>query len=405
MALTTSLGDDAGGYPVIPLPRDPRCPLHPPAEFSAWRESEGMQAVSWRGRPAWAVSRWADIRQALTDPRVSANVNTFDNQGTIDPDLALVFPRMDDPEHNRLRRMLTSDFTVRRIAAMRPQIQSFVDSFLDTMVEKGPPSDLVRDFALPIPSMVICELLGVPYADHEFFETKSAKSLNTTDQTEAATAGAAIYNYIRDMVTAKMADPGDDLMSRQAARVAAGDINVETAAMTGMIMLSAGHETTASMIALGTLTLLQHRDVYELLATTEDDAVILNVVDELMRYLSIVHSLVDRIVIEDFELGGQQVRAGDVLLINIPAANWDPEFVADPEKFDVTRNVRGHVGFGYGAHQCIGLNLARLEMQIALPSLARRMPDLQLAVPADKLEFNGSSAIYSLVELPVTWGG
>src|SRR5262249_2618365 len=148
--------------------------------------------------------------------------------------------------------------TVRRIAAMRPQIQNFVDSFLDTMVAKGPPTDLVRDFALPIPSMVICELLGVPYADHEFFETNSAKSLDTTDQTEAAMAGAAIYTYITERVSARIGDPSDDLMSRQAAGVAAGDINAETAAMTGLIMLSAGHETTASMIALGTLTLLQH---------------------------------------------------------------------------------------------------------------------------------------------------
>jgi cytochrome P450 len=404
MTTRHSLGHDATGLPVIPLPRDARCPLHPPPEFTAWRDSDGMQPVSWRGQPAWAVSRYADIRQALTDPRVSANVNTFDNQGTVDPTLALVFPRMDDPEHNRLRRMLTSDFTVRRIAAMRPQIQALVDGFLDTMVEKGPPTDLVRDFALPIPSMVISELLGVPYADHEFFETNSAKNLDTTDPTAAAMAGGAIYNYVNEMVSAKMRDPGDDLMSRQAARAAQGDINAETAATTGLIMLSAGHETTASMIALGTLTLLQHPEVFELLATAEEDAVVLNVVDELMRYLSIVHSLVDRIVIEDFELGGQQVRKGDLLLINIPAGNWDPTFAQNPEVFDIKRNVRGHLGFGYGVHQCIGLNLARLELQIALPSLARQMPHLRLAVPADKLEFNATHAIYSLVELPVTWG-
>ena len=136
--------------------------------------------------------------------------------------------------------------------------------------------------------------------------------------------------------------------------------------MTGLIMLSAGHETTASMLAVGTLTCSSIPRRSRCLATTQDDACVLNVVDELMRYLSIVHSLVERIVVEDFELGGQLVRAGDLLLINIPAGNWDPEFAESPEVFDITRNVRGHLGFGYGVHQCIGLNLARLELQIAL---------------------------------------
>jgi cytochrome P450 len=397
----TSSGDS--DLPVIPLPRDARCPLHPPAEFQAWRASEGMQQVSWRGVRAWAVSRHADIRQALTDPRVSAELSTFDME-TVGADTALIFPRLDDPEHNRLRRMMTSDFTVRRIADMRPQIQGLVDGFLETMVEKGPPTDLVRDFALPIPSTVICQLLGVPYADHEFFEVNSAKSLDLSiDATEAAMAGAAVYNYINELVSVKMREPGDDLISRLATRIEHGDINAATVAMTSFIMLQAGHETTASMIALGTLTLLQHPEMFELVAQTEDEAVILNVVDELMRYLSIVQTQVERIVVEDMTLGGQQVSAGDVLLINIPAGNWDPEFAENPEVFDITRNTRGHVGFGYGVHQCIGLNLARLELQIALPSLARRIPDLRLAVPAEQLEFKGGHGIYGIRELPVRW--
>ena len=349
MTTTRSGGDDID-LPVIPMPRDAKCPLHPSAEFQAWRNSEGMQQVTWRGLKVWAVSRYADIRQALTDPRISAELNTYNTGDTIN-DMPLVFPRMDDPEHNCLRWMMTSDFTVRRVTAMRPQIQEIVDGFLDTMVWKGPPGDLVRDFALSVPSIVICQLLGVPYADHEFFEVKSAKSLYTSiDETEAAVAGASVYNYIGEMVAAKMREPGDDLISGLAARVEQGDMSAATAAMTGLIMLQAGHETTASMIALGTLTLLQHHDTFELLSHTDDAAVIANVVDELMRYLSIVHSQVDRIVLEDMELGGQQVRAGDVLLINIPAGNWDPEFTANPEVFDISRNTRGHLGFGYGVH-------------------------------------------------------
>jgi len=391
--------------PVIPLPRDARCPLHPPAEFDAWRNADGLKRAMWHGEPVWVVSRYSDIREAMTDPRVSADITTF-KQHFLEPDadVPLVFARMDDPEHNRLRRMMTSDFTARRVTEMRPHIQELVDGFLQTMVEKGAPADLVRDFALPIPSMVICRLLGVPYADHEFFEVNSAKSLDmSVDEVEASKAAGAVYNYISELLLLKQREPGDDLITRLAQRVEQGEISLATATITGFIMLQAGHETTASMIALSTLTLLQHPEAFERLSRTEDSVVIANVVDELMRYLSVVHSLIDRVVLEDMMIGGQQVRAGDILLMNIPAGNWDPEFTENPDAFDIDRNTRGHVAFGYGVHQCIGLNLARAELQIALSSLARRMPDLRLAVPPEQLEFKSDHAIYGIRELPVAW--
>jgi len=391
--------------PVIPLPRDARCPLHPPAEFDAWRNADGLKRAMWHGEPVWVVSRYSDIREAMTDPRVSADITTF-KQHFLEPDadVPLVFARMDDPEHNRLRRMMTSDFTARRVTEMRPRIQELVDGFLQTMVEKGAPADLVRDFALPIPSMVICRLLGVPYADHEFFEVNSAKSLDmSVDEVEASKAAGAVYNYISELLLLKQREPGDDLITRLAQRVEQSEISLATATITGFIMLQAGHETTASMIALSTLTLLQHPEAFERLSRTEDSVVIANVVDELMRYLSVVHSLIDRVVLEDMMIGGQQVRAGDILLMNIPAGNWDPEFTENPDTFDIDRNTRGHVAFGYGVHQCIGLNLARAELQIALSSLARRMPDLRLAVPPEQLEFKSDHAIYGIRELPVAW--
>jgi len=391
--------------PVIPLPRDARCPLHPPAEFDAWRNADGLKRAMWHGEPVWVVSRYSDIREAMTDPRVSADITTF-KQHFLEPDadVPLVFARMDDPEHNRLRRMMTSDFTARRVTEMRPHIQELVDGFLQTMVEKGAPADLVRDFALPIPSMVICRLLGVPYADHEFFEVNSAKSLDmSVDEVEASKAAGAVYNYISELLLLKQREPGDDLITRLAQRVEQSEISLATATITGFIMLQAGHETTASMIALSTLTLLQHPEAFERLSRTEDSVVIANVVDELMRYLSVVHSLIDRVVLEDMMIGGQQVRAGDILLMNIPAGNWDPEFTENPDTFDIDRNTRGHVAFGYGVHQCIGLNLARAELQIALSSLARRMPDLRLAVPPEQLEFKSDHAIYGIRELPVAW--
>jgi cytochrome P450 len=188
-----------------------------------------------------------------------------------------------------------------------------------------------------------------------------------------------------------------------AARVEEGEMSHATAAMTGFIMLQAGHETTASMISLGALTLIQHPETFQRLSSTEDPALIANAVDELMRYLSVVHSLVERTALEDMTIGAQEVRAGDRLLMNIPAGNWDPEYAENPDVFDIDRNTRGHLGFGYGVHQCIGLNLARAELQITLSSLARRMPELRLAVPPEQLEFKSDHAIYGIRELPVTW--
>ena len=184
--------------------------------------------------------------------------------------------------------------------------------------------------------------------------------------------------------------------------MATGQLNRETAALSGMTMLVAGHETTANMVSLGTVALLEHPEIFARLGQTDDHAVIANVVEELMRYLTIVHGQVDRVATEDLTLGGQLIRAGDKLLMNLPAGNWDSEFVENPETFDIDRNTRGHVGFGYGVHQCIGANLARVEMQVAFATLARRLPGLQLAVDPDELKFKDAD-IYGMKELPVTW--
>jgi len=402
--MTTSITDEPGELPTIPVQRDARCPLHPPAVFVQWRESDGVQRASWRGEPVWVISRYQDIRVAMTDPRVSADVHTF-NEQPVGDDMPLIFPRMDDPEHNRLRRMMTRDFTARRADAMRSFIQETVDGFLDTMITKGPPADLVHDFALPLPSLVICELLGVPYEDHRFFEENSAKALDASaSPQEQGAAGAALLGYLSELVECKKREPGDDLLSRLVTdHVATGALNHATATMNALIMLSAGHETTASMIALGTVCLLQHPDAWNRLRETDDPALVANVVEELMRYLTVVHSLVDRVALEDLTIGGQLTRAGEIMLINLPAGNWDPDFADKPEQFDIERNTRGHLGFGYGVHQCLGQNLARAEMQIAFATLARRLPGLRLSVAPDELKYHNEKEIYGVRELPVTW--
>lgn len=390
--------------PVMPAQRAAHCPLHPPPEFVNWRAEPGLRRALWGGQLIWSVSRYQDIRAALVDPRLSADTISASMTPSSDDGTPVIFARIDDPEHQRLRRMMTGQFTFRRTEAMRPQIQELVDQYLSTMIDNGPPTDIVRDFALPVPSLVIALLLGVPPEDLEIFQHNTTVGLDTRSSDEQkAQAFAAMYVYIQDLVKRKEREPGDDLISRLVTDyVATGELNRETAAMNAVIMMQAGHETTANMIALGTVALLENPDTFERLGRTDDPAVIANAIEELMRYLSIVHAQVDRVAIEDLTLGGQLIRAGDRVLMNLPAGNWDPEFVDSPETFDVDRKTRGHLGFGYGAHQCIGANLARVEMQVAFATLARRLPGLQLAVPSDELKFKDAD-IYGMKELPVTW--
>jgi cytochrome P450 len=358
----------------------------------------------WNGQPTWIVSRYQDIRAALVDPRLSADTLSDLIRPSSDESTPVIFARIDDPEHHRLRRMMTSQFTFRRTEAMRPQIQELVDQYLDAMIDKGPPADIVRDFGLPVPSLVIALLLGVPPEDLELFQHNSTAGLdvNSTDE-EKAKGFIEMYVYIQELAARKEREPGDDLISRLITDyVPTGQLDHNTVAVNGVIMMLAGHETTANMISLGTVALLEHPEVFERLGQTDDAAVIANAVEELMRYLSIVHAQVDRVATEDLIIGGQQIRAGDRLLMNLPAGNWDGEFVDSPETLDIARNTRGHVAFGYGTHQCIGANLARVEMQVAFATLARRLPGLRLAVPPDELKFKDAD-IYGMKELPVTW--
>jgi len=393
---------DITDLPVLPAERASRCPLDPAPEYAQWRESEGLQRVNWTGHEVWAVSRYEDIKAAMADSRISAEIiGLLQGEDRGVP----IFPRMDDPEHNRRRRMLTKDFTVKRVDAMRPDIEKMANDFIDAMISKGGPADLVQAYALPIPSLVISLLLGVPYSDHQFFQDNTATSMNmNASPEEKRKASGAMFGYLLDLVGRKEREPGDDLISRLIREhVATGELTREAAAMNGMILLNAGHETTANMIGLGTVALLQHPEAAARLRDTDDPKVIANAVEELLRYLTIVHSLVARIAKEDVEIGGQLVKAGEGLVMNLPAGNRDPGFFGDPDAFDLDRNARGHLAFGFGVHQCIGQSLARAELQIALPTLLRRLPDLRLAVPLEEIRFRSDMSIYGVHALPVTW--
>ena len=400
--MTSSACHDAD-VPVFPVPRAAHCPLEPPAEFAKWREGPGPRRAMWQGQLTWVISRYEDIRSALVDPRLSADIIPDFLRPSSAVDQPVIFSRTDDPEHQRLRRMMIGSFTAKRVEQMRPRIQQLVDHYLSKMIKQGPSADFVRDFALPVPSLVIAELLGVPSEDLEMFQSKTSIGLdNTKSDEERAQAIGEMYVYLQGLVDDKGRDPGCDLISRLASDyVSAGEVDRQTAAMSGVIMIAAGHETTANMIALGLIALLERRDVFQRLGRTDDPAVIANAVEELIRYLSIVHQVARR-AIEDLTVGGQLIHAGEIVLMNLPAGNWDSDLGDGPETFDVDRNARGHLGFGYGAHQCIGANLARVEMQVAFATLTRRLPDLKLAVAPEALRFKDSE-IYGVRELPVIW--
>jgi cytochrome P450 len=407
MSAATNTNDTAG-LPEFPGARDARCPFDPPPTHTQWREGEGLERAVWNGSPVWAVTRHEDIREALADQRISADFRRPDFPG-LTPDAAQqppTFVRMDDPEHARLRRMLTKDFTVKQVEQKRPHIQQLVDEHIDAMIGKGQPADLVHDFALPIPSLVISIMLGVPYSDHKFFQ-EHGDTVNNTAATpeQKQTAQRELFGYLLELIKRKEQEPSDDLLSRLfAEQVATGQFSREGAAMTGIILLIAGHETTSNMIGLGTLALLENPGQAARLRDTDDPKVIANAVEELLRYLTIVQDMLVRVATEDVTIGGQLVRAGEGLIMGLPAGNRDASVFADADTFDIDRrNARSHVAFGFGIHQCLGQALARLELQIALPTLLRRLPNLRLAVPIEQIKYRHGLTTYGVHELPVAW--
>ncbi|MGW2056839.1 cytochrome P450 [Streptomyces sp. NPDC001840] len=404
--------DHATLSPRFPQARPSACPFDPPRDYQNWQQREGLQrATLGNGSTAWVVTRYEDIRTVLSDPRVSADARNpgmprLSPAGEDRADQEPPFVRLDDPEHARQRRMLTGDFTAKHSAALRPQVQHLVDEALDEMVRKGPPADLLTDFALPVPSRVIAVLLGVPYDDHAFFQDCSNKLLDMSlPAEEARTTAEAFGAYLYSLVNSKTTDPGEDLLSRLLAeRVDTGELTRQQLVSMALLMLIAGHETTANTIALGTLALLRHPEQLALLRDAEDPAVIARAVEELLRYLSVVENVVVRVAAEDLTIAGEHIRAGDGIIVSLPTGNRDTAFLPDrPDVLDLTHNARAHLAFGFGVHQCLGQNLARMELQVAIPALLRRLPTLDLAVPFEEVHFRQQMSVYGVIRLPVTW--
>lgn len=366
--------------------------------------------VTSQGSLAWLVTRHQGARDALGDRGVSSQRwRTGDLEmprqgGPLDlPPLNRTFVSMDPPDHSRIRRLLARDFMTKRVDAMRPRIQQLVDEQLDQMIAQGAPADLVSQFALPLPSLITCWMLGVPYSEHDNFQNRTgilANRATTVEQKQGALSD--LLEMLGEIAELRLRDPQDDIMSRLAEFVRTGEMTVEEVAANSIVLLIAGHESTASQIALNALILLRDPEQMRLLRERPD--LIDNGVEERLRYASIAQLGIDRVATEDIEVNGRTIRRGEGILVSLPAANRDPEQFPDPDTLDVTRpNARKHVAFGFGVHQCVGHYLARTELRVATETLLRRLPDLRLAIPFDELEFKHDLAFFGVYELPVAW--
>ncbi|MEV0371183.1 cytochrome P450 [Streptomyces sp. NPDC050636] len=390
---------------AVPAARAGGCPFDPaPGVERARREEPVTRATLWDGSSCWLVTRHQDVRDVLGDPRFSADAALpgfpFLTAGLRE----LVgsnptFIRMDDPDHARLRRMLTADFMVKKVEAMRPEVQRIAEDLLDRMTDGRTSADLVTEFALPLPSLVICLLLGVPYEDHDFFQERSRVLLtlrSTPDEVRASQE--ELLDYLTRLAESKQSAPDDGIVSRLVAR---GELDFTEIAAMGRLLLIAGHETTANMTALSTLALLRNPD--QLARLREDPALIKGAVEELLRYLTIVHNGVPRVATEDATVGGRTIRAGEGVLCTLNAANRDEGVFPAADALDVGRDARRHVAFGFGVHQCLGQPLARVELQIAVETLLRRLPGLRLDIPFEDVPFRHDMGIYGVHALPVAW--
>lgn len=356
--------------------------------------------------PVWLVTGHDEVRRVLGDAAVFSN-DLRHLAGTGLEALAAQDPGglgfTDPPDHTRLRRLLTPEFTARRLQDLQPSIDAVVQTTIDALVAQGPPADLVAGFAVPVPSLVICELLGVPEEDRLELERRSVQRFDVLGSvTDSLAAVTESLGYLTELVAVYRRDPrpgllgtllrghGDELSDRELAELADG-------------LLTGGHETTASMLSLGALTLLEQPVLADRLRAGE--LATGPFVDELLRHLSVVQVAFPRYARTATQVGGVDVGAGDIVICSLSGANRDAVVGgnSDPDQVDPARRAVPHLAFGHGIHRCVGAELGRMELRSALPALLRRLPGLRLAVPAADVEFRTLSLVHGVRSLPVTW--
>lgn len=395
-----------------PVTRDPANPLDPPAEFTQLREDQPITKVRFpNGTTGWMVTRFEEGSQVFNDPRMSAKRPRHDTpEGEVAEaaedtpfDTGLVMS--DEPEHGAYRRLLTARFTPKAVQnKLQPYIDRIVDEHLDAIAEGPETFDFVQAMALPIPCLVICELLGVPYADRDSFHEATVDLMDMGKSREERDKGAHwLINYITELVAEKRRTGATDgILAELINKTDGGDSVLSERQLIGLgvLLLFAGHDTTAAMMGLSTLTLLTHEEQREQLIQRPEK--IGTAVEELMRYLTIVQFGLGRVAKEDLELAGAQIKKGDLVVVAMNAANRDPRAFQDPDTLDIDRKMARHIGFGYGVHACLGQNVARAELKTVLPKLFQRFPNLRLATPLEEVPMDFTGTNYGVRKLMVT---
>ncbi len=395
----------------FPLPRS-NSEFDPPREYDLLRREEPIAKVRmWDGRNAWICTRYDDVRDVLTSPHFSAMPSspgypllTAARQAQVNA--YQTFITMDPPDHTRFRRMLAKEFMVKRMETLRPMVQGALDGIFDDMEKGSQPCDLIEAMALPLPSLAISLMLGVPYEDAPRLQEWSAQRNDLTIAPERVKAAHQnMFDYLDRFLTEKERNPGDGdgLVSRLVIeQIQPGHLqHVDAVHMINLLYI-AGHETTANQIGLGTLSLLADPEQRALVQA--DPALMKNAVEEMLRFHTIVQYNSCRAATSDVEIGGQLIKAGEGVYALLSAADRDPAVFPDPGRFDVARaNANRHMAFSFGIHTCLGHPLARLELEVVFASLFKRFPKLELAVPVDQVSFKQGAFVHGLAMLPVRW--
>jgi pentalenic acid synthase len=400
--------EEAAVQPLVPFPQDRTCPYHPPAGYDPLRAARPLTRVRlYDDRAVWLVTGFTAARDLLSDPRLSADQ---DNEAFPSPTEGfknrvrgrrLSLLGMDDPEHKALRRTVIPTFTAKRISALRPRIQEIVDRLVDDIIVQGPPAELVSAFALPVSSQVMCLMLGVPYDDHEFFEEQSRRLLAGPTVEDTQRAGEQLDAYLGALIERKQREPGDALLDELIHEpYAQGVIRRDELMALAALLVVAGHETTTNMISLGAFTLIEHPEHLAELRANPD--LMPAAVEELLRFLSVAEGGM-RVATQDIEYAGHTIRADDGVMMSTSLINRDPALHDAADELDWHREDRHHLAFGFGIHQCLGQNLARAEIEIALRTLFDRLPGLKLAAPVSEIPFKPGTTLQGMIQLPVRW--
>ncbi|APU21591.1 cytochrome P450 [Actinoalloteichus sp. GBA129-24] len=420
MSQPTETSPPGGPEEPTHYPRPRACPYRPSPELRELARSGPLTKVRlYDGRTAWLVTGYEEARALLADERVSSRSDHPNHPVLAESHLHMRATRemaqeqeggfagvlfgVDPPEHTRQRRILLPSFTTRRIGTHRDEIQQIVDEHIDLMLREGPPADLVTAFARPVPMMVICAFLGVPYQERARFEEHARELF---DPTRAERAQQELTDYLTDLITDKLARSAesgttDGLLGKLIRdHVRTGGLAVGELIEFTLAILVAGTVTSTQTIALGTLALLEEPGQFAALAA--EPALIPGALDEIMRYLSLVEQLA-RVALTDIAVGDEVIRAGDGILIGFAAAHFGGDLTTHPDELDVRRPPSGHFAFSHGIHHCLGHNLARLQLEIAFHALVTRLPGLRLAEPVDRIPWYDDLTLPRLLTLPVSW--